>query len=103
MEPYAGVDYKLTLRPLQSRLQHTCAMGNPTHARVNFIPRVRDSGFCLWASCLHRMEEILNQNGQNTKREKNELNKVTGAPLPHQGAGNGKRGVRIHLDTWRPY
>jgi hypothetical protein len=24
-------------------------------------------------------------------------------PPPHQGVGNGQRGVRTHLDLWRPH
>ncbi len=36
MEPYAGVDYNLTLGPLQSRLQQF-TMGNPS-ARVDLNP-----------------------------------------------------------------
>jgi hypothetical protein len=39
MVPYAGVDYNLTLWPLQSLLQHIY------HVRVDFIPS--DFGFCL--------------------------------------------------------
>jgi hypothetical protein len=45
MGSYAGVDYNLTLCPLQSRLQHIYH-GQP-YARVYFIPRVRISGFSL--------------------------------------------------------
>ena len=37
MGPYAGVNYNLTLRPLQSRLQHIYH-GQP-FARVDFIPQ----------------------------------------------------------------
>ncbi len=37
MEPYAGVDYNLSLCPLQSRLQHI-HHGQP-YARVDFIPQ----------------------------------------------------------------
>jgi hypothetical protein len=37
MGPYAGVDYNLTLCPLQSRLQHIYH-GKP-YARVDFIPQ----------------------------------------------------------------
>jgi hypothetical protein len=36
MEPYTGVDYNLTLYPLQSRLQHI-HHGQP-YARVNLNP-----------------------------------------------------------------
>ncbi len=36
MGPYAGVDYNLTLRPLQSRLQHIY-QGKP-YARVDLNP-----------------------------------------------------------------
>jgi hypothetical protein len=37
--PYAGVDYNLTLWPVQSRLQHIYH-GQP-YARVDFIPKSR--------------------------------------------------------------
>jgi hypothetical protein len=36
--PFAGVDYNLTLCPLQSRLQHIYHGGQP-YARVDFIPQ----------------------------------------------------------------
>jgi hypothetical protein len=47
MEPYAGVDYNLTLCPLQNRLQHiyhghwaTLCQNRPEpYARVDFIPQ----------------------------------------------------------------
>jgi hypothetical protein len=56
MGPYAGVDYKLTFYPLQSRLQHIYH-GQP-YARVDInpmpestlIPPVRDFGFGLWTA-----------------------------------------------------
>jgi hypothetical protein len=39
MGPYAGVDYNLTLCPLQSRLQHIYhGIGQP-YARADFIPQ----------------------------------------------------------------
>jgi hypothetical protein len=37
MGPYAGVDYILTLCPLQSRLQHICH--EQPYARVDIIPQ----------------------------------------------------------------
>ncbi len=44
-DPYAGVDYNLTLCPLQSRLQHIYqGLGQP-YARVDFIPR---QGLWIW-------------------------------------------------------
>ncbi len=45
MGPYAGVDYDLTIYPLQSRLQLICH-GQP-YARVDFITPVSDLGFGL--------------------------------------------------------
>jgi hypothetical protein len=44
MGPYAGVDYNLTLCPLQSRLQHIYHYPMP---EVDFTPLVRDFGFGL--------------------------------------------------------
>jgi hypothetical protein len=58
MRPYAGVDYNLTLCPLQSRLQHICH-GKPydllssmpitewtfTLCQSRLYPPVRDFGF----------------------------------------------------------
>jgi hypothetical protein len=49
MRPYAGVDYNLTLCPLQSRLQHVYH-GQP-YARVDFTPPVRVFGFGLSFIC----------------------------------------------------
>jgi hypothetical protein len=52
MEPYAGVDYYLTLRPLQSRLLHIYD-GQPmpdltlTLCQSRLYPPVRDFGFSL--------------------------------------------------------
>ncbi len=48
MQPSAGVDYNLTLCPLQS-LFHQIYSGEP-YARVEFTP-VGDFGFGLWLSC----------------------------------------------------
>ncbi len=48
MGPYAGVDYNLTLRLLQSRLQHIYHW--QSYVRVDFIPQSgTDFGFCLLA------------------------------------------------------
>ncbi len=61
MVPYARVYYNLTLRRLQSRLQHILVMNNPMpestliHARVDLIPPVRDFGFGhskRWSICV---------------------------------------------------
>ncbi len=48
MGPYAGVDYNLTLCPLQSD-SHTCTMGNhlATLCQSRLYPPVRDLGFGL--------------------------------------------------------
>jgi hypothetical protein len=45
MGPYAGADFKLTLYPLQSRLQHINS-GQPCQSRL--YPPVRDFGLGLW-------------------------------------------------------
>ncbi len=52
--PYTGVDYNLTLCPLQSRLQHIFNGQpyaridlNPSHARIDFTPPVKVFGFGL--------------------------------------------------------
>ncbi len=52
MQPYAGIDYNLTLCPLQNRLIYH---GQP-YARVDLnpmpeaiFPTVRDFGFGLWS------------------------------------------------------
>jgi hypothetical protein len=62
MGPYAGVDYNLTLCPLQSRLQQIYyGLGQP-YARVDLnpicqsqlYPPVRDFGFSLWGTNVYK-------------------------------------------------
>ncbi len=50
MGPYAGVEYNLTLCPLQSRLQHIYH-GQP-YARVEFIPQPRSLDLVSVSFCL---------------------------------------------------
>ncbi len=45
MGPYAGVDFNLTLCPLQRRLQHNYEYYGQPYARVDFIPQ---SGTLNW-------------------------------------------------------
>jgi hypothetical protein len=71
MGPYAGVDYNLTLCPLQSRIQHIYhGIGQP-YARVDLYlyqsrlyPPVRDFGFGL-----RIISQVLTQLGPSFLRE----------------------------------
>jgi hypothetical protein len=50
MGPYAGVDYNLTLCPLQSRLQHIYYV--QPYARVHFIPQSRTLDLASECACI---------------------------------------------------
>jgi len=53
--PYAGVDYNLTLCPLQSRIQHIYPMGNPMPVST-FFP---SQGLWIWPLSYHHMYTVL--------------------------------------------